>query len=131
MAAHVVVIDDDTGMCESLKDLLALEQFECSTAENAKMGLSMIKAERPQLVVLDLQLPDMSGFQLCQMLKKDPLLRDIPVIMISGRFTEKEDRLQGFDLGADEYFAKPFDPTFFVARIKNILRDTADPASQN
>ena len=82
----------------------------------------MFQLHKPQLVVLDLQLPDMSGYQLCQLFKKDPSLRRVPVVMVSGRFTEPQDRIQGFELGADDYFAKPFDPVLFVARIKNLLR---------
>ncbi len=131
MGANVLVIDDDAGMCESLKDLLSLEHYECVSAETGKKGLAMVKSEQPQLIVVDLQLPDMSGFQLCQMLKKDPVLRQIPVVMITGRFTEPADRVQGFDLGADEFFAKPFDPVYFVARLKSLLRRGAEEAPTN
>jgi DNA-binding response OmpR family regulator len=64
----------------------------------------------------------MSGFQVCQEIKRDPKGRGVPVIMISGCFTEREDRIQGLELGADEFFSKPFDPYLFVARVKSILR---------
>lgn len=126
----ILVVDDDAGIRESLKDLLALENFECSVATSGKEGLAMARAAQPQLVVTDVQLPDMSGYQLCQSLKRDPLSTHIPVVMITGRFTEPEDRLQGFDLGADEFFSKPFDPVIFVARIKSILRGSAPPLAQ-
>ena len=116
------MIEDDAGMRDSLQELLSSENFECSVAENAEKGLAMARAEDPQLVVMDIQLPDMSGFQLCQTLKRDPALHRVAVVMISGRFTEPEDRIQGFELGADEYFAKPFDPVLFVARVRSILR---------
>src|SRR4029077_7571327 len=122
MADRILVIDDDAGMRESLTDLLSLEEFDCEVAENGKKGVAMFQLHKPQLVVLDLQLPDMSGYQLCQLFKKDPSLRRVPVVMISGRFTEPQDRIQGYELGADDYFAKPFDPVLFVARIKNLLR---------
>ena len=122
MVTRILVIDDDAGMRESLTDLLSLEEFECDVAESGKKGLAMFQLNKPELVVLDLQLPDMSGYQLCQQFKKDPSLRRVPVIMVSGRFTEPQDRIQGFELGADDYFAKPFDPVLFVARIKNLLR---------
>ncbi len=126
MGANVLVIDDDAGMCESLKDLLSLEKVECASAETGKKGLAMVRSELPQLVVVDLQLPDMSGFQVCQMIKKEPALRHIPVVLMTGRFTEPVDRVQGFDLGADEFFAKPFDPVYFVARLKSLLRQSAE-----
>lgn len=122
MAVRVVVIDDDAGVCDSIKDLLSLDDLDCQVAETGEAGLAMVRAERPDLVITDVQLPDISGYQVCQMVKKDPNLSRVPVIMISGRFTEPDDRLQGFDLGADEYFAKPFNPVLFMARLKSILR---------
>jgi DNA-binding response OmpR family regulator len=118
----ILVVDDDAGIRESIKDLLALDNFECTVAGSGEEGLALAIAEHPEMVVTDIQLPDMSGYQLCQTLKRDPLSRHVPVIMISGRFTEPEDRLQGFDLGADEFFSKPFDPRYFMARIRSILR---------
>src|ERR1044071_1494654 len=120
--ATILVIDDDLGICESLKDLLALENWECVAVDNGKKALELVRSLRPELVVTDVQLPDMSGFQLCQSLKRDPGTRAIPVVMITARFTEPDDKVQGFESGADEYFSKPFDPVLFVARIKSILR---------
>jgi DNA-binding response OmpR family regulator len=122
MSPRILVIDDDAGMRESLKDLLSLEEFDCDVAETGKKGLALYQKLRPQLVVLDLQLPDMSGFQLCQVLKKEAGRRKIPVVVVSGRFTEPQDKIQGLELGADDYFLKPFDPVFFIARIKNLIR---------
>ena len=130
MGTRILVVDDDAGIRESLKDLLALEDIECSVATSGKEGLALSKSVKPQLVVTDVQLPDMSGYQLCQSLKKDPASRHVPVVMITGRFTEPQDRLQGFDLGADEFFSKPFDPVVFVARIKSILRGATSPIAQ-
>ena len=122
MKTKVLVVDDDSGIRESIKDLLSLENVECACADSGELGLAMIAAEQPQLVVTDLQLPDMSGYQLCQSVKRNPASKHVPVVMMTGHFTEAEDRLQGFDLGADEFFAKPFDPYLFIARIKSILR---------
>jgi len=120
--ATIVVVDDDAGIRESLKDLLALENLDCAVAATAKEGLALVQSLRPQLLVTDVQLPDMSGYQLCQSLKRDPAYRGLPVVMITGRFTEPDDKVQGFESGADEFFSKPFDPFLFVARIKSILR---------
>jgi DNA-binding response OmpR family regulator len=119
---RVLLIEDDPGMRESLRDLLALEELECEVAETGKKGLAMFLLHKPHLVVLDAQLPDVSGFQLCQQMKKDPELKRVPIVMVSGRFTEPQDRVQGLELGADDFFTKPFDPVLFVARIKNLLR---------
>jgi len=127
--ATIVVVDDDAGIRESMKDLLALENWDCAVAETGEKGLALIESLKPQLVVTDVQLPDMSGYQLCQSLKRDPAYRGLPVVMITGRFTEPDDKVQGFESGADEFFAKPFDPVLFVARIRSILRGLAPQAA--
>jgi DNA-binding response OmpR family regulator len=127
--ATIVVVDDDAGIRESLKDLLALENWDCAVAPTAEEGLALIEALKPELVVTDVQLPDMSGYQLCQSLKRNPGSRHVPVVMITGRFTEPDDKVQGFESGADEFFSKPFDPVLFVARIRSILRGLAPQAA--
>lgn len=127
--ATILVVDDDAGIRESLKDLFALENMECVVADSGEKGLAMVGSVKPQLVVTDVQLPDMSGYQLCQSLKRDPAWRHVPVVMITGRFTEPEDKVQGLELGADEFFSKPFDPVLFVTRIKSILRGVTPQAA--
>jgi len=125
MIPRILVIDDDASMRESLKDLFSLEEMECDIADSGKKGLAMAQTNHPQLVVVDAQLPDVSGFQLCQTMKKDPALKRMPVVMVSGRFTEPQDKVQGLELGADDFFVKPFYPVLFVARVKNLVRPTA------
>jgi len=125
----IVVIDDDAGIRDSLSDLLALEDWNCVTAGTGQGGLDLVGSIMPQLVVTDVQLPDISGYQVCQSLKRDSASKHVPVVMITGRFTEPDDKVQGFESGADEFFAKPFDPFLFVARIKSILRGTAPQAA--
>jgi two-component system phosphate regulon response regulator PhoB len=125
----IVVIDDDASIRDSLTDLLEMEHWDCLVAENGRKGLDLIESVRPQLVVTDVQLPDISGYQVCQSLKRAPASKNLPVVMITGRFTEPDDKVQGFESGADEFFAKPFDPFLFVARIKSILRSTAPQAA--
>src|SRR5689334_14628198 len=97
--ATIVVIDDDPGIRESLTDLLALENWDCVSSDTGKGGLELIESIKPQLVVTDVQLPDMSGYQLCQSMKRDPNSRNVPVVMITGRFTEPGDKIQGFESG--------------------------------
>jgi CheY-like chemotaxis protein len=84
---RVLVIDDDAGIRESLSDLLTMEDFDCAVAENGQEGLAMVEAMEPNLVVTDVQLPDMSGYQICQSVKRDPATKHLPVVMITGRFT--------------------------------------------
>src|SRR6185437_3898289 len=93
-------------------------------------GLALLFSEQPEVVITDVQLPDMSGYELCQTVKRTPASSRVPVVLMSGRFTERQDRLQAFDLGADEYFAKPFDPRAFIARIQNVLRGGGDVAQE-
>src|SRR4051812_7611701 len=81
---RILLIEDDAGMRESLQDLLALEELECEVADTGKKGMAMFQLHKPHLVVLDAQLPDISGFQLCQQMKKDPLLKRVPIVMVSG-----------------------------------------------
>src|SRR5690242_19546886 len=100
--ATIVVVDDDAGIRESLNALLALENWDCAVAETGEEGIELVEALKPQLVVTDLQLPDMSGYQLCQNLKRDPDSRHVPVVMITGRFTESGDKIQGLESGAYE-----------------------------
>ena len=125
----IVVVDDDAGIRDSLKDLMASESWNCAVAGTGEEGLELVKSLRPQLVVTDIQLPDMSGYQFCHTLKRGPGSRHVPVVMITGRFTEPDDKVQGFESGADEFFNKPFDPVLFVARIKSILRGLAPQAA--
>ena len=127
MTPRILVIDDDASMRESLKDLFSMEEFECDIADSGKKGMAMFQLHHPQLVVVDAQLPDVSGFQLCQQMKKDTPSKHVAVVMVSGRFTEPQDRIQGLELGADDFFVKPFDPVLFVARVKNLVR-SATPA---
>lgn len=124
-----MVIDDDSGIRESVKDLLALENWDCAVAGTGEEGLDLIQTLRPQLVVTDIQLPDMTGYEVCQTIKRDTDLRPTPVVMISGRFTEREDKIQGLELGADEFFAKPFEPLLFISRIRSILRGLTPQAA--
>lgn len=119
---RVLVIDDDAGIRESLQDMLAMENFDCSVAETAEEGLELAETFRPEVIVTDVQLPDMSGYQVCQNIKKDEDTRDTRVVMITGRFTEPDDRVQGLELGADDFFIKPFNPVYFVARLRSLLR---------
>ena len=126
--ATIVVIDDDAAIRDSLMDLLGMENLHCVSAGSGQDGLDLVDSIKPQLVVTDVQLPDITGYQVCQEMKRDPGSRHIPVVMITGRFTEPEDKVQGFESGADEFFAKPFDPFLFVARIKSILRSAPQAA---
>ncbi|HAF94449.1 MAG: hypothetical protein A2X34_00825 [Elusimicrobia bacterium GWC2_51_8] len=118
-AKKILVIDDDAHLRESLSEVLDLEGFICFEAGNAKSGIDSAKKNNPDVVILDIQLPDSSGFQICQELRK--MSREFVLIMMTGRFLSAEEKTQGFSLGADEYLTKPFDIAELCVRIRQLL----------
>lgn len=115
----LLIIDDDAHLAESLAEVLELDGFNCSQAGTAKDGIDMAKKVCPKVVIMDIQLPDSSGFQICQELRKT--FRDAILIMMTGRFLSAEEKTQGFQLGADEYLTKPFDLQELSVRIRQLL----------
>ncbi|MCX5790188.1 MAG: response regulator transcription factor [Elusimicrobia bacterium] len=115
----LLIIDDDTHLRESLAEVLELDGFECQQAGNAKDGIETAKKLNPRVVIMDIQLPDSSGFQICQTLRKAS--KETILIMMTGRFLSAEEKTQGFELGADEYITKPFDLAELSIRIRQLL----------
>jgi DNA-binding response OmpR family regulator len=115
----LLVIDDDAHLRESLAEVLELDGFECHQAGTAESGIAAAQKLSPDIVIMDIQLPDSSGFQICQELRKRS--RTMILIMMTGRFLSAEEKKQGFELGADEYVTKPFDLAELSARIKQLL----------
>ena len=118
-AQKILIIDDDTQLRESLAEVMELEGFTCCEAGNAKAGIASAKKNKPEVVIMDIQLPDSSGFQICQELRK--YSKDFVLIMMTGRFLSAEEKTQGFSLGADEYITKPFDIQELSIRIRQLL----------
>ena len=118
MRARVLVIDDDRKLCSLLSDYLGEAGFEVATAQRADDGLRMIKAHHPGIVILDVMLPDMDGFEACRTIRRSSA---VPILMLTAR-GEVTDRVVGLELGADDYMPKPFEPRELVARIQAILR---------
>ncbi|HEX4047930.1 MAG TPA: response regulator transcription factor [Elusimicrobiota bacterium] len=119
----LLIIDDDAHLRESLAEVLELDGFECHQAGAAKEGISAAQKLEPEVVIMDIQLPDSSGFQICQELRKRS--KTVILIMMTGRFLSSEEKKQGFELGADEYITKPFDLAELSARIKQLLSRNA------
>ncbi|MBI4801232.1 MAG: response regulator transcription factor [Elusimicrobia bacterium] len=115
----ILIIDDDAHLRDSLSEVLELEGFGCLLAGNARAGIDSAKKHNPDVVIMDIQLPDSSGFQICQELRKHS--RDFVLIMMTGRFLSAEEKTQGFSLGADEYITKPFDIQELSIRIRQLL----------
>ncbi len=118
---HLLVIEDDLSILTGLEDNLSMEGYEVSTAANGIDGMSLIIEKNFDLLILDIMLPGMNGFEICKKVKKEkPLL---PIIMLTARSSEM-DKIAGLDYGADDYMSKPFSIAELLARIRAILRRT-------
>ena len=126
-APQVLVVDDEPDMVELLTVNLRHAGFEVATAGDGTAALRQVHMRMPDLVLLDLRLPGMSGLEVCQQLRSDPATARLPIIIVSGRTTEN-DRVLGLELGADDYVTKPFSPRELVLRSKILLRRNAPPA---
>ena len=125
----ILTIDDDPDILYVL--LLTLgEHYEIFQANNGKEGLELVPIKNPDLIICDYMMPVMNGREFCKTLKKDLLLRHIPVIMLTGK-GEAKDVVSGIEAGADDYLVKPFDPNTLLARIKMILRRTVRSLDAN
>ena len=118
---RILIIEDNPDTRRYLEMVLS-KDFEVLAAENAVLGLELAKNSKPTLIVLDIVLPIMNGYDACQLLKQDETTKAIPIIFLSSKNTVN-DITHGLDLGADDYLPKPFDYKELVARIKARLRD--------
>ena len=118
----VLVVEDDPGILRTVVDNLKFEQYEVVTAMDGETAYGLQRSQRPDLIVLDLMLPRMSGLELCRRLRTEDV--QIPVLMLTAR-GEEADRVLGLDLGADDYVTKPFSVPELMARIRALLRRTS------
>ena len=121
MNKKVLVIDDDEKLNRLLKEYLTQFGFNVITAVHPQLGLKLIAEQTPDMIVLDIMLPDMDGFEVCREIRKTT---DTPIIMLTAR-GEVTDRIVGLEMGADDYLPKPFEPRELLARIQSILRRVA------
>jgi two-component system phosphate regulon response regulator PhoB len=119
--ARVLVIEDEADLREVLDYNLSKEGHRVSLVSTGAEGLRAAKEQQPELILLDLMLPDMSGTAVCKTLKKDPVTRDVRVIMVTAK-GEEIDRVVGFELGADDYVVKPFSVRELLLRVGAVLR---------
>ena len=118
---RVLVVDDDAGLCQLVTRFLAREGFATSWAPNGAVGVEWALAEDYSLIMLDVMMPDMDGFEVLRRIRQKSRT---PVLMLTAR-GDTRDRIRGLELGADDYLPKPFDPAELVARIRAILRRSA------
>ncbi len=120
-AKKVLIVEDERDILQLVKLYLEKEGYRVSTAATGPDGLKAVKSERPDLLVLDLMLPDMDGLEVCKRLRAEPQTAALPIIMLTAK-AEESDTVIGLELGADDYVTKPFSPKALVARIKALLR---------
>ena len=123
MAIKILVVDDDPDIRDVLKLTLSEENYEVLEAGDGEKALKMIETKLPNLVLLDYNIPKIDGREVCRRVKKDILMRHLPIIMVTGK-GDINDKVVGIDAGADDYVVKPFEPKELLARIRMILRRT-------
>lgn len=126
MNKEILVIDDDNKLNELLRDYLSKFGFTVLTETRPEKALGTLKSCAPDLIILDIMLPGMDGFEVCRKIRQSS---DIPIIMLTAR-GEVEDRIVGLELGADDYLPKPFEPRELVARIQSVLRRGIETAAR-
>jgi two-component system alkaline phosphatase synthesis response regulator PhoP len=120
MAKKILVADDEKKLVTILKGYLEQAGFAVATAYDGKQALTVFRHEKPSLVLLDLNMPEMDGLDVCRAIRKES---NVPIIMVTAR-VEEMDKLIGLEIGADDYITKPFSPREVVARVRAVLRRT-------
>ena len=127
MAKKVLVIDDEPKIVEICQDYLIKAGFEVAHAYDGPTGIAIARRSQPDLVVLDLMMPEMDGLDVCRELRRE---NNVPSIMLTAR-VEETDKIIGLELGADDYMTKPFSPRELVARVRTVLRrGTGNPQAE-
>lgn len=123
MATSILVVDDDKEIVRLVRAYLEQAGYQVMVAYDGETALHTLRREHPNLVVLDLMLPDRDGWDITRIVRADPNLQAIPIIMLTARI-EDTDKIVGLELGADDYVTKPFNPREVVARVRSVMRRT-------
>ncbi|HYC96951.1 PleD family two-component system response regulator [Brevundimonas sp.] len=121
MTARILVVDDVEPNVRLLEAKLTIEYYEVLTAMDGATALEIAAAERPDIILLDVMMPGMDGFETCRRLKADPVTRHIPVVLVTA-LDGREDKIKGLDVGADDFVTKPIDDVILFARVKSLVR---------
>lgn len=122
MLYKVLAVDDDKKILKIVKASLQYEDISVITACDGVTCLEKAKSAKPDLIILDFDLPDIDGFKLCQVLRSDKPTAHIPIIFLSGKMITNNDMVAGFTAGASDYILKPFEPRILISRVKAVLR---------
>ena len=126
---RILIVDDEPAIREMVAVALELADFDVLEAENAQRGHEIIVDERPDLVLLDWMLPSVTGIELARRLKRDDTTSEVPIIMLTAK-SEEDNKIQGLDVGADDYITKPFSTRELISRIKAVLRRASSVAAE-
>lgn len=121
MSARILVVDDQAANVRLLEARLQAEYFDVCTATSGEQAITVARAEQPDLILLDVMMPVMDGYETCARLKDDPSTRHIPVVMVTA-LDQREDRIRGLEAGADDFLTKPIDDVTMFARVRSLLR---------
>lgn len=122
----ILVIDDEADITSLVAFTLRGKGHEVETLNDPNQSIGVARSFLPDLVILDVMMPDLSGIQICRMLRADAKLKSVPVIFLTAK-AEEADRIQGFEVGADDYVCKPFSPKELSMRVQSILRRSGEP----
>ena len=120
-SGRILVVEDEQDVAELLRYHLGKEGYDVIVVPNGQDAVKRARDSRPELILLDIMVPQLNGWEVCRRLKADDETRPIPVIMVTGR-VEEGDKVLGFELGADDYVTKPFSPRELVARVRAVVR---------
>jgi two-component system alkaline phosphatase synthesis response regulator PhoP len=121
MPGTIAIIEDESNIVELVKYNLDRDGYHTLSANNGRKGLDLVRQELPDLVILDLMMPELDGISVCKQLRADPQTKNIPIIILTAK-SEEADRVLGLEMGADDYVTKPFSPRELVARVRAVLR---------
>lgn len=123
--AKILVVDDEPDIVRVVVKIMESRGHEVSTAVDGPTALEAVKGHRPDVVILDLNLPRMDGFEVCKRLKQDDQTRDIPIVMMTAAYVRVEDAERGTSLGADEYVTKPFLREVLIHNVERLIAERA------
>ena len=121
MKAKIFIVEDEPSIVQLVKYNLEKQNFKVLVSNNGEEGLQEIKKTEPDLILLDWMLPDLSGIDICKVLRKDTKFKNVPIIMLTAR-SQEEDKVLGLNVGADDYLPKPFSNPELIARVNALLR---------
>lgn len=121
--AHILVIEDDDIVARTIERSLRGDEFRVSIANSGVEGLKLARRHPPDLVILDIIMPDMDGYQVCRHMRSDPQLKNTPILFLTAK-VKPQDKITGFNVGADDYLCKPFNVDELTMRVRAILRRT-------